>query len=63
MKFPYLFILIGCNSNKLRLWEVEAADPLLLGVCCNFDDMETRLVLVQRVEHNLKTEFQMTVIS
>ncbi len=51
----HLLILIGCDSDELRLSEYECSElaPWQLENIVGFDDMKARLVLVHRVENRL----------
>ena len=53
-QYGHLLVLVGCDGDELRLREVEAAYPLLLSVRRHLDHVQARLVLVQRVEHDLE---------
>lgn len=49
----YLFVLVSGDSDELCLWKGLAADHLLNPA--HLHDVYPRLILVQRVQHDLET--------
>lgn len=49
-----LFVLVGGNGDELGFWERLAADHLLDS--SDLHDVDPRLVLVQRVQHDLQKQ-------
>lgn len=56
----HLFVLVGGDGDELRLGERLAADHLL--DASDLHDVYPRLVLVQRVQHNLWGEFNLMLL-
>ena len=54
--YTHLFVLVGGDCDKLSLGEAETADALFLRVGSYFYQMQTWLVLVEGVQHDLKTK-------
>ena len=54
--YTHLFVLVGGDCDKLSLGEAETADALFLRVGSYFYQMQAGLVLVEGVQHDLKTK-------
>lgn len=50
----HLFILVGCDSDELRLLKGDVGDQAVLGA--HTYDVKLRLILVQGVEHDLSAD-------